>query len=46
MKMSKPHVVPLSRQAVEFLEELFKVRTGLNVFRARSGCRLGASPRG
>jgi integrase len=32
MKMRKPHVVPLSRQAVELLEELFKVRTGDNVF--------------
>ena len=29
MKMRKAHVVPLSRQAIELLEELFKVRTGV-----------------
>jgi integrase len=32
MKMRKPHVVPLSRQAIELLDELLKVRTGDNVF--------------
>lgn len=32
MKMRKVHIVPLSRQAIELLEELFKVRTGENVF--------------
>lgn len=32
MKMRKPHIVPLSRQAIELLEELRAVRTGPNVF--------------
>lgn len=32
MKMRKPHTVPLSRQAIELLDELLKVRTGDNVF--------------
>jgi integrase len=32
MKMRKPHIVPLSRQAIELLNELLKVRTGDNVF--------------
>jgi integrase len=32
MKMRKPHIVPLSRQAVELLDELLKVRTGDFVF--------------
>jgi integrase len=32
MKMRKPHIVPLSGQAIELLDELLKVRTGDNVF--------------
>jgi integrase len=32
MKMRKSHTVPLSRQAIELLDELLKVRTGDNVF--------------
>jgi integrase len=32
MKMRKPHVVPMSRQAIELLDELLKVRTGDHVF--------------
>jgi integrase len=32
MKMRQPHVVPLSRQAIELLDELLMVRTGDNVF--------------
>jgi integrase len=32
MKMRKAHTVPLSRQAIEILDEMLKVRTGENVF--------------
>jgi integrase len=37
MKMRKPHVVPLSRQAIELLEELLAIRTGDNVFPSSVG---------
>jgi integrase len=37
MKMRKLHVVPLSRQAIELLHELLKVRTGGNVFPSPTG---------
>jgi integrase len=32
MKMRTPHIVPLSHQAVQVLDELLRVRTGENVF--------------
>jgi integrase len=39
MKMGKPHVVPLSRQAIELLDEMLKVRTGENVFPSPIGLK-------
>jgi integrase len=39
MKMRKAHIVPLSRQAIELLDELLKVRTGDNVFPSPIGLR-------
>ena len=39
MKMRNAHVVPLSRQAIELLDELLKVRTGDNVFPSPIGLK-------
>ena len=37
--MRKPHVVPLSPQAIELLDEMLKVRTGENVFPSPIGLK-------
>jgi integrase len=43
MKMRKPHVVPLSRQAIELLDELLKIRTGDNVFPSPVGDKVATT---